>query len=142
MIFSLFILMGVSWMMEIISFWVGEIAYLWIPTDILNISTGVFVFIIFVCKPHVWKLLKIKCPYLVKLDRCCPSCMLQRTNSHQSTSRSDSRQHQQTTMNQFNNHNEQQESNGNRKNAISCTSTGTTFSQIRDSATNNHSNKQ
>ena len=83
-IFSLFILMGVSWMMEVISFAVGGSAYIWIPTDILNILTGVFFFVIFVCKPNVWKLLKLKCPCLKRLDRCCPSYMT-RSNTRQAT---------------------------------------------------------
>ncbi len=83
-IFSLFILMGVSWMMEVISFAVGGSAYIWIPTDILNILTGVFIFVIFVCKPNVWKLLKLKCPCLKRLDRCCPSYMT-RSNTRQGT---------------------------------------------------------
>ena len=76
--------MGVSWMMEVISFAVGGSAYIWIPTDILNILTGVFIFIIFVCKPNVWKLLKVKCPCLEQLDSCCPSFML-RSNTRQGT---------------------------------------------------------
>lgn len=83
-IFSLFILMGVSWMMEVISFAVGGPAYFWIPTDILNILTGVFIFVIFVCKPNVWKLLKVKCPCLQRLDSCCPSYMT-RSNTRQGT---------------------------------------------------------
>ncbi|XP_046644908.1 G-protein coupled receptor Mth2-like isoform X2 [Daphnia pulicaria] len=83
-IFSLFILMGVSWMMEVISFAVGGSAYIWIPTDILNILTGVFIFVIFVCKPNVWKLLKLKCPCLKRLDGCCPSYMT-RSNTRQGT---------------------------------------------------------
>ena len=57
-ILSLFMLMGVSWVMEIVSFWVGGSAYIWIPTDILNILTGVFVFVILVCKRRIWKSLK------------------------------------------------------------------------------------
>lgn len=88
MIFSLFILMGVSWMMEVISFAVGGSAYIWIPTDILNILTGVFIFVIFVCKPNVWKLLKLKCPCLKRLDRCCPSYMTRSNTRHGTTTRS------------------------------------------------------
>ena len=63
--------MGVSWTMEVVSFLVeGKNSYIWIPTDILNILTGVYVFVIFVCKPKVWKLLKIKIPRLKKLEDC------------------------------------------------------------------------
>lgn len=74
-IFVLFILMGVCWITEVISFAVGGSAYLWIPTDILNILTAVFVFFIFVCKPSVWSLLMKKHPSLQKFDRLCPNCM-------------------------------------------------------------------
>jgi hypothetical protein len=67
--------MGVCWITEVISFAVGGSAYLWIPTDILNILTAVFVFFIFVCKPNVWSLLMKKYPSLQKYDRFCPTCM-------------------------------------------------------------------
>lgn len=60
--------MGVSWMTEIISYIVGGDAYNWFFTDIINILTGVYVFVIFVCKPKVWKLLKTKFPSLERLD--------------------------------------------------------------------------
>jgi len=70
-IFSLFILMGVSWMMEIISFAAGDFTaeWIWIPTDIINISTGIFIFIIFVCKKSVWNLLKKKWGMLNRLEK-------------------------------------------------------------------------
>lgn len=74
-IFILFVLMGMSWMTEVISFAVGGSPYLWIPTDILNILTGVFIFVIFVCNANVWSLLKRKYPILKELDDFCPSCM-------------------------------------------------------------------
>lgn len=87
-IFSLFILMGVSWMTEIISYAVGGDAYNWMFTDILNILTGVFIFFIFVCKPNVWKLLKLKFACMEKLDVCCPSFMKTGGGTRQGTSRS------------------------------------------------------
>jgi len=69
--FSIFILMGVSWMMEIISFVVGGVSkeYIWIPTDVINILTGLFIFVIFVCKRNVWKLLAQKWVFFDRLDR-------------------------------------------------------------------------
>ena len=69
--FSIFILMGVSWMMEIISFVVGGISkeYIWIPTDIINILTGIFIFVIFVCKRNVWKLLTQKWVVFDRIDQ-------------------------------------------------------------------------
>ena len=59
-IFSLFILMGISWIMEIVSWLVGGSALYWIPSDVFNILMGVFIFIIFVCKKKVRKLLAQK----------------------------------------------------------------------------------
>ena len=77
LMFSLFLLMGVSWMMEVISFWAGGSAYIWIPTDILNICSAIFIFVMFVClKPNVFKLLKDKYPCLKRLNPFCPSFML------------------------------------------------------------------
>jgi hypothetical protein len=75
--------MGVCWITEVISFAVGGSAYLWIPTDILNILTAVFVFIIFVCKPNVWSLLMKRHPKLQRFDRLCPTCMKYDSNGHQ-----------------------------------------------------------
>ena len=63
--------MGLSWLTELISFAVGGDAYNWFFTDIVNILTGVYVFIIFVCKPKVWKLLKLKYPSLERLAVRC-----------------------------------------------------------------------
>ena len=46
--------------MEILSFAIGGLAYIWIPTDILNILTGIFVFIIFVCNRNTRRLVAKK----------------------------------------------------------------------------------
>nr|CAH0099074.1 unnamed protein product [Daphnia galeata] len=70
-IFSLFILMGVTWSMEVISFAVGGSYVVWYIFDVLNIFTGVFVFIIFVCKQKVWKMLKKKFKFMRRLNCCC-----------------------------------------------------------------------
>lgn len=67
-IVSLFFLMGVPWITDMITFAVKVPFELTIMTDILNILTGVYVFIIFVCKSRVWKLLKRKFPFLENLD--------------------------------------------------------------------------
>lgn len=85
-IFSLFILMGVSWMTEVISFAAGGVAYIWLLTDMFNILTGVFIFVIFVCKPNVWKLLKMKFPCFERFDPCCPRHM-RRSGTRQETLR-------------------------------------------------------
>ena len=80
--FGLFVLMGVSWLMEVISFWVGRSAYIWIPTDIINICTGIVVFVLFVMKPNVWKMLKTKYPSLKRLDVFCLPCILEQSSNH------------------------------------------------------------
>ena len=67
-IFSLFLLMGVSWMNELISFVAKGPSSVWIFTDVLNILTGVYVFIIFVCKPKVLKLLKKRLPFVEQVS--------------------------------------------------------------------------
>ena len=65
-------------MMEVISFWAGGSAYIWIPTDILNICSAIFIFIMFVLlNSNVFKLLKIKYPCLERLNPCCPSFMME-----------------------------------------------------------------
>jgi len=60
--------MGVPWITEMITFAVKVPFELTIMTDILNILTGVYIFIIFVCKSRVWNLLKMKFPFLEYLD--------------------------------------------------------------------------
>ena len=60
---SLSIVMGVSWVTEIITFAISPNKTSFeaiVVTDIFNILTGFYVFIIFVCKPSVWKMLTKK----------------------------------------------------------------------------------
>ena len=52
--------MGVTWVTEVITAVVEGGTYYSIPTDVLNILTGVFIFIIFVCKRKVRRLLRQK----------------------------------------------------------------------------------
>lgn len=83
-IFGLFLLMGVSWMWEIISFVAGGNADHWLITDVLNILTGVFIFFTFVCKPKVWELLKLNYPRLEALDPWCPAFLKIRGGKNES----------------------------------------------------------
>ena len=57
--------------MEIISFVAGDATsnWIWVPTDIINILTGFFIFVIFVCKRNVWNLLKKKWRQLERLEK-------------------------------------------------------------------------
>ncbi len=60
--------MGVPWITEMVTFAVDLPFEVTVVTDILNILTGFYVFIIFVCKPSVWNLLKKKFPFLQHLN--------------------------------------------------------------------------
>lgn len=57
-IFGLFVLMGIGWVTEIVTWSIPDSVYYSIPTDILNILTGLFIFCIFVCKRKVLRLLR------------------------------------------------------------------------------------
>jgi hypothetical protein len=62
---KLFIVMGVNWIMEVISWAAGGPEYLWYFTDLGNILQGVLIFIIFVCKQKVRRIL---------VRKFCPQC--------------------------------------------------------------------
>lgn len=62
---KLFIVMGVNWVMEVISWAAGGPKYLWYVTDLGNTLQGVLIFIIFVWKQKVRRLLARRlCPKL------------------------------------------------------------------------------
>uniref|UniRef100_A0A6M2E015 Putative g protein-coupled receptor n=1 Tax=Xenopsylla cheopis TaxID=163159 RepID=A0A6M2E015_XENCH len=77
---KLFLVMGVNWTMEILSWAVGGSKWLWIVTDVFNSVQGLVIFLIFVFKPKIKKLLikrflpkhpsKIMNPILMA---CCPT---------------------------------------------------------------------
>ena len=81
-IVSLFFIMGVSWVTEMITFALNVPFEITVVPDILNILTGVYVFIIFVWKPSVWNLLKKKFPFLKHLNAISNifNCKLMRRN--------------------------------------------------------------
>jgi hypothetical protein len=54
---KLFIVMGVNWIMEVVSWAAGGPEYLWYVTDLGNILQGVLIFVIFVCKERVRRIL-------------------------------------------------------------------------------------
>lgn len=55
---KLFMVMGVNWTVELISFAIGGSNWYWIVTDISNIGLGVLVFFIFVWKKKVRNLVR------------------------------------------------------------------------------------
>ncbi|XP_049833014.1 G-protein coupled receptor Mth2-like isoform X1 [Schistocerca gregaria] len=53
MILTLFVSMGISWTMELVSWALGGPVYAWALPDIINILQGVILFVIFVLEPSV-----------------------------------------------------------------------------------------
>lgn len=50
--------MGVSWIMDVISWFAGGPDYVWYFTDIVNCLQGVFIFIVVGCQPQVLSAVK------------------------------------------------------------------------------------
>lgn len=60
---KLFIVMGVNWILEVLSFYFPDYDNVWLISDIINSFQGVMIFLIFVCKKRVLLLLNKKlCP--------------------------------------------------------------------------------
>lgn len=55
---KLVIVMGVTWIIDVISWAVGGPHYLWYVTDVINAMQGVLIFIVVGCQPQVWSALK------------------------------------------------------------------------------------
>jgi len=66
-IFNLFILMGVSWTTEVVSFILDGSFYSWFFTDLVNSLMGFIIFVNFVCKARIGRLLLQNCSCLKKL---------------------------------------------------------------------------
>nr|CAD7567474.1 unnamed protein product [Timema californicum] len=58
---KLVIMMGLTWVLDIISWAVGGPSYLWYLPDLLNTLQGVFIFIVVGCHPQVWAAVKRNC---------------------------------------------------------------------------------
>jgi hypothetical protein len=85
---KLFIVMGVNWIMEVISWAAGGPEYLWYFTDLGNILQGVLIFVIFVWKQKVRYILVRKfCPWYANRSgsQFRSSIKSQPTTSHMST---------------------------------------------------------
>ncbi|KAM8721153.1 hypothetical protein ACLKA7_007082 [Drosophila subpalustris] len=62
---KLVVVMGVTWIWDIISWLVGGPHDAWLVTDLINALQGVFIFIVVGCQPQVWTACKrICCPRL------------------------------------------------------------------------------
>jgi len=59
MCLCLFCVMGINWVMEIVSWSLGGPDYIWYFTDVINTLQGLFIFLIFILEPRVrqcvWK---------------------------------------------------------------------------------------
>jgi hypothetical protein len=59
MCLCLFCVMGISWVMEVVSRFAGGPEYIWYVTDVINTLQGLIIFLIFVLEPRirscVWK---------------------------------------------------------------------------------------
>ncbi|CAH2048767.1 unnamed protein product, partial [Iphiclides podalirius] len=55
---KLFTVMGINWILEVISALYPEAEYIWNFTDAYNVLIGVTIFIIFVCKRKIYRLIK------------------------------------------------------------------------------------
>lgn len=60
---KLFIVMGITWVFELVSIYVRPSEALWLVFDIINVLQGLWIFFIFVLKDNVWKGLKKKLGY-------------------------------------------------------------------------------
>jgi hypothetical protein len=71
-IFGLFVLKIVSWLAEFVAYAIGCLNEAAFVIDVIETSSSVLTFAIFVCKPNVWRLFKQKCPCLERLERARP----------------------------------------------------------------------
>lgn len=49
----LFCVMGINWVMEVLSWFAGGPDYIWYVTDVINTMQGLIIFLIFVLEPRV-----------------------------------------------------------------------------------------
>lgn len=95
---KLFIVMGVNWVMELVSWLAEGPRYLWYVTDLTNTLQGVLIFLIFVWKRRILRLLNEKlCPSLQLVPNTTSS-----TRSKVSPSRTTSSSLKQTSSNNIN----------------------------------------
>lgn len=54
----LVIIMGITWIVDLLSWAIGGPTYVWFLTDLVNALQGVFIFIVVGCQPQVWSAVK------------------------------------------------------------------------------------
>ncbi len=55
---KLVIVMGITWIVDVLSWIIGGPDYVWYLTDLVNCLQGVFIFIVVGCQPQVWTAIK------------------------------------------------------------------------------------
>lgn len=50
--------MGITWIVDVVSWAVGGPKYFWYLPDLVNALQGVFIFIVVGCQPQVWSAVK------------------------------------------------------------------------------------
>lgn len=55
---KLVVVMGVTWVADVVSWAVGGPDYLWYLTDLINALQGVLIFAVVGCQPQVWAAVK------------------------------------------------------------------------------------
>lgn len=51
---KLVVVMGVTWVADVVSWAAGGPSSIWYATDLVNALQGVLIFIVVGCQPHVW----------------------------------------------------------------------------------------
>jgi G protein-coupled receptor Mth (Methuselah protein) len=51
---KLVVVMGLTWVADVVSWVVGGPHYIWYVTDLINTLQGVFIFVVAGCQPQVW----------------------------------------------------------------------------------------
>ncbi|PSN56483.1 hypothetical protein C0J52_08438, partial [Blattella germanica] len=60
MCLTLFGVMGINWVMEVVSWFAGGPDYIWYVTDVINTLQGIIIFCIFVLEPRVRDLIRLQ----------------------------------------------------------------------------------
>lgn len=55
---KLVVVMGVTWVADVVSWVAGGPQSLWLPADLVNLLQGVLIFAVVGCQPHVWSAVK------------------------------------------------------------------------------------
>lgn len=58
MCLKLVIVMGITWVVDVMSWVIGGPDYVWYLTDLVNALQGVLIFIVVGCQPQVWMALR------------------------------------------------------------------------------------